>query len=697
MQNHASTSVATTPRTLACVSCQQRKIKCDRIFPCANCTKVNVFCVPSTRAPFRGRKRPNQVFEEKLTKLEALLEQHAVARAFPKGPSAETLDTTLLSQEALQASSTPDSTLLLRSTEASQSSPQLSGKLVVQDGSVKFIDSYIWGIVYENLQELRQAIDAETSEDQDVSACDVSMSEDHIDLLLTAIPSVDLDDPVPLPIQVFRLWQIFVDRVNPVTKLIHVPTLQPILIIAITDHATIATKYQALLFAIYLASVVSMSDKETMTMLGICKDEAIRRFAVGVKTALTKVNFLVNYDITTLQALVLYLVCLQGRSDHHALWVVTGVVIRIAYKMGLHRDGKTLNLSPFETEMRRRVWWSIVALDSMYAATSGLGETLLPTGSNTEMPENVNDDDFFPGSSEIQASDGPTEMVFCLMLYATVSFFRSNPVVDLEHSVLNGQVAEPLTADYAVCQATLERLTTLSEELEAELLDIENRYCNPSWGSVHILAAAIRPWIVKEIRTMLIPMRETPEWGTEVNNVHDNIFRIWLSHYENLVSFYGSSYNNRFLWFHKNHFQLGTFIFLVSQLVSRPHIGMFADRGWLIIDRVYQYHQQLSDMNQRQHVQLASLVLKGWEARESSHLQLGIWLDVPACVTKLKISMPEPSLGASDQVLESFQLHAGGIDRQVISSIPFSMSGQLLDPLRGGWGSSRFHNGDVTG
>jgi hypothetical protein len=43
-------------------------------------------------------------------------------------------------------------------------------------------------------------------------------------------------------------------------------------------------------------------------MLGIEKEEALRRFTAGVKAALTKINFLKNHDMTTLQALVLYLV-----------------------------------------------------------------------------------------------------------------------------------------------------------------------------------------------------------------------------------------------------------------------------------------------------------------------------------------------------------------------------------------------------
>jgi hypothetical protein len=42
---------------------------------------------------------------------------------------------------------------------------------------------------------------------------------------------------------------------------------------------------------------------------------------------------------------------------------MTGVAVRLGQTMGLHRDGITLGLSPFETEMRRRLWWHLVHLD----------------------------------------------------------------------------------------------------------------------------------------------------------------------------------------------------------------------------------------------------------------------------------------------------------------------------------------------
>ncbi|RMJ18632.1 hypothetical protein BHE90_008553 [Fusarium euwallaceae] len=60
-------------RILACVLCQQRKKKCDRKSPCSNCIKLKAVCTPSTPAPPRKRRRPNQDLLERLARCEALL------------------------------------------------------------------------------------------------------------------------------------------------------------------------------------------------------------------------------------------------------------------------------------------------------------------------------------------------------------------------------------------------------------------------------------------------------------------------------------------------------------------------------------------------------------------------------------------------------------------------------------------------
>ncbi len=66
-------------RVLACLVCQQRKVKCDRKFPCATCTTSRVQCVPATQASRRRKRRfPERELLERIRKYEDLLRQNNI-------------------------------------------------------------------------------------------------------------------------------------------------------------------------------------------------------------------------------------------------------------------------------------------------------------------------------------------------------------------------------------------------------------------------------------------------------------------------------------------------------------------------------------------------------------------------------------------------------------------------------------------
>lgn len=66
-------------RVLACVLCQQRKVKCDRKYPCANCIKSRAQCVPATQVARQRRRRfPERELLDRLRKYEDLLRQNNV-------------------------------------------------------------------------------------------------------------------------------------------------------------------------------------------------------------------------------------------------------------------------------------------------------------------------------------------------------------------------------------------------------------------------------------------------------------------------------------------------------------------------------------------------------------------------------------------------------------------------------------------
>ena len=85
--------------------------------------------------------------------------------------------------------------------------------------------------------------------------------------------------------------------------------------------------------------------------------------------------------------------------------------------MGLHRDGGQLALSPFQAEIRRRLWWHLITRDSRAGEDYGLESTnsLLLT-SKVAPPLNVDDVDLSPDIRELPAAKkGWTGMTFSLI------------------------------------------------------------------------------------------------------------------------------------------------------------------------------------------------------------------------------------------------------------------------------------------
>ena len=64
---------------------------------------------------------------------------------------------------------------------------------------------------------------------------------------------------------------------------------------------------------------------------------------------------------------------LINRRSQMNCYLLSSVCIRIMLKMGLHRDpSKLKNLSPFEGEMRRRIWNLAIQIDLMVSFHMGL-------------------------------------------------------------------------------------------------------------------------------------------------------------------------------------------------------------------------------------------------------------------------------------------------------------------------------------
>ncbi|KAG7114953.1 C6 transcription factor asaR like protein [Verticillium longisporum] len=168
----------------------------------------------------------------------------------------------------------------------------------------------------------------------------------------------------------------------------------------------------------------------------------------GLEQAIAHADFLESPTVTTIQALAIYLVCLCRRlficlirltisssalrvhNPGRGIWTIVGLVIRAAQSIGLHRDGKMLGLSPFESEIRRRLWWYIVCRDGRAAEDYGLENMRRMTpgsAAGIDMPLNVHDSDLYPEMDELPPNrPGWTSMTLSLIAIATVLGWHEN-------------------------------------------------------------------------------------------------------------------------------------------------------------------------------------------------------------------------------------------------------------------------------
>lgn len=114
----------------------------------------------------------------------------------------------------------------------------------------------------------------------------------------------------PSAIQIFQLWQIYLNNVNPLLKINHVPTLQNQIVKASVDLSNVAEPLEALMFSIYFISVTSMPNEEVEAAFGASKNALLARYHAASQQALINAKFMSSTELTTLQAFLLYLVSL---------------------------------------------------------------------------------------------------------------------------------------------------------------------------------------------------------------------------------------------------------------------------------------------------------------------------------------------------------------------------------------------------
>lgn len=105
-----------------------------------------------------------------------------------------------------------------------------------------------------------------------------------------------------------QLWQAFVTNVDPIAKILHIPTTQATVYAAINSPHDLKEDLNALLFSIYFAAATSLDPAAAANLLGEDKSIALNKYKQGLEQSLAAANILDTPSIRSLQAMTIYLV-----------------------------------------------------------------------------------------------------------------------------------------------------------------------------------------------------------------------------------------------------------------------------------------------------------------------------------------------------------------------------------------------------
>jgi hypothetical protein len=252
---------------------------------------------------------------------------------------------------------------------------------------------------------------------------------------------------------------------------------------------------------------------------------------------------------------------------------------------GVHRDGTVLGLDPFETEMRRRLWWQINLLDFKAAEMSGFGGFNQSHNLwNTKAPTNVNDADMWPGMKEQPVEHArPTEMVVCLLHYEMGSFWRKKllqagvPEEDLHRALQQW-----------VMTKTIPEKDVFVDEYQANLEERILRYCDPS-VPLEMLALIMGRSMCKGVRFMAHHPRRYASENDIPEEEREFLWTTSMAMIEADNMCHSHRALERFHWHIDNGFQWHSFIYVLGELVARP-TGKGRDDAWGQIEDIYKNH-----------------------------------------------------------------------------------------------------------
>lgn len=336
----------------SCRGCHQRKVRCDRGVPCTNCSRCGVTCVYPTKDRDGVRKGPTlQNISNRLERLEILLSRFAESNQITTGSAVDRggggsggepqSHVQVQSGANVNATGTENqhppnqhpgnSTwgLLLNDGQVIRCVNNSNVEILLQDVSLDFFLEFIQGFtpLYKGTVHTTAKLIRRIHQEERIKIIQPTDSETaplylqkstnaHHTLLAqpgACAPSDTVSDVLefyPDTQLALQLWTVYVKSVDPVLKILHIPTVQSTVVATILDPRSAQSSKVALTFAIYFAAITALCHDNNNEPIDLpCEKLALlKRYKMSLDRLLLVTDLMNQPEMTALQALAIYVV-----------------------------------------------------------------------------------------------------------------------------------------------------------------------------------------------------------------------------------------------------------------------------------------------------------------------------------------------------------------------------------------------------
>ena len=313
--------------------------------------------------------------------------------------------------------------------------------------------------------------------------------------------------------------------------------------------------------------------------------------------------------------------------------------------MGIHSESALAKCTPFEAEMRRRLWWPLMFFDTRMAELAGTNTVTLDPTWDCKMPLNVNDTDLRPELKVPPAVRAePTDAVFAVVRGELGEYVR--------HTASRLHLANPALQPIAKhFNKTLGPDSDHLVKLEKMIEDRYLKFCDQE-NPIHVMTI----WTTRTLLTKLylreFNLRLSSPSAPREEAQYDAAAAYALSMLEYDTKIMTSLLTKGFVWWNQINFPFPAYYHITQDLRRRP-TNTKAERAWDVMSENWEAWFKVHFSEDSPIFQLFSkLVLQAWEACEAASRPLGQNLTTPGIVSSIRDSLLQMSEIAQNPALE---------------------------------------------